>query len=120
MPSETRLLAFTGSYWFKLAGLYVLALAGALLLLFVTGVVSYRSPWPMMVGLMTPVVAAPVIFGVALTRSPWLRGAVVLRVLMIVTGTIALSALYVMMYAAYGMGIAVYARRTREFLQNAF
>lgn len=110
----------TPSYWIKLLLTYAVALSCALLWLFVAFIVAYKSQWAVIVAFLIPIVAGPIVFAIALARSPWLRDAAVPRILMIVSGTVALAALYVFMYAAYGQGVALYARRTREYLQNAF
>jgi hypothetical protein len=108
------------SYSIKLLLVYGLALAGGLLWFFVGGVFASENAWAFIAVLLLPAVAAPIVFAVTLIRSPWLREQPVLRALMVVTGTIALSALYLFMYAAYGQGVALYVRHAREYLQQAF
>jgi hypothetical protein len=108
------------SYWLKLGLVYAATLIGALLCLFVLGIVAYRIDWLVFVAFLLPVIVGPVIFVVALARSPWLRHARALRRLMIVLGTMALSALYLLMYGAYSQGVALDARHAREYLQNVF
>ena len=107
-------------YALKLVLIYAATLIGALLCLFLAGVVAHRSGWVGFIALVLPAFIGPVIFALALARSPWLRHAQAWRVVMIVFGTAALSAVYLLMYGAYGQGVALYARHAREYLQNAF
>lgn len=108
------------SYLLTLGLVYAATLIGALLCVFVAGILAYRMDWLVFVAFLLPAIAGPIIFAVVLARSPWLRQSRALRVLMVVLGTVALSALYLLMYGAYSQGVALYARHAREYLQNAF
>jgi hypothetical protein len=107
-------------YSVKLLLVYGATLAGGLLWFFVAGVLAPENAWAFIAVFLLPAVAAPIVFAVTLTRSPWLRELPVLRVLMVITGTIALSTLYLFMYAAYGQGVALYVRHAKNYLQKAF
>ena len=110
----------TGRYWLRLAAVYAITLVSGLLCVLLAVFAALVHEQLMFVMILLPFVAAPIVFAVALARSPWLRHSMPLRVLMVIAGTVVLSLVYGLMYGGYAQGVALYSRHLRQYVQGVF